>query len=73
MTGRNQDAVKKTAAGLLKLLYPHRTPDDLKQKEIVPLIGMAVEMRKRTTDQLAKVLPTEFSQVNFGYSLKRGD
>ncbi len=71
MTGRNQDAIKKSAAGLLKLLYPHRTPDDLRQEEIAPIVEIAAEMRKRTTDQLAKVLPTEFSHVNFAYSLKK--
>ena len=60
MTGRNQDAIKKTAAGMLKLLHPHRAPDDLAEDEIAPLVEIAVEMRKkRVTDQLAKVLPTE--------------
>src|SRR6266446_3768661 len=29
MTGRNQDAIKKTTAGLLKLIFPHRTSDTL--------------------------------------------
>ena len=72
MTGRNQDAIKKTSAGLLKLLHPHRTPDDLTELEIDPIVKVAVEMRKRTTDQLAKVLPTEFSQVDYSYKLRRG-
>jgi ATP-dependent Lon protease len=67
MTGRNQDAIKKTAAGLLKLIHPHRTPEDLTEQEISPIVELAVEMRKRTTDQLAKVLPTEFSQVDYRY------
>jgi ATP-dependent Lon protease len=31
MTGRNQDAVKKSVAGLLKLLYPHRgNPEEIR-------------------------------------------
>jgi hypothetical protein len=29
MTGRNQDAIQKTAASLLKLLYPYRAPDNI--------------------------------------------
>ncbi len=45
MTGRNQDAIKKTTAGLLKLLHPHRTPDDLTEQEIAPIVEIAVEMR----------------------------
>jgi hypothetical protein len=28
-------------------------------------------MRRRTTDQLAKLLPSEFSQIDFGYKLRR--
>ncbi len=71
MTGRNQDAIKKTAAGLLKLLYPYRTPDDLSEQEIVPIIEIAIEMRRRVTDQLAKVLPTEFSHIIYSYVLRR--
>jgi ATP-dependent Lon protease len=71
MTGRNQDAIKKTAAGLLKLLHPHRNPDDLTEREIAPIIEIAIEMRKRTTDQLAKMLPTEFSQVDYTYKLRK--
>lgn len=68
MTGRNQDAIKKTAAGLLKLLCPHRTPDDLKLEEIRGAVEMAVEMRKRVTDQLAVMLPGEFASVTFEHS-----
>jgi ATP-dependent Lon protease len=71
MTGRNQDAIRKTTAGLLKLIHPHRGPDTLMDEELVPLLKMAVEMRKRVTDQLAKILPAEFSGVEYEYALKR--
>jgi predicted ATP-dependent Lon-type protease len=67
----NQDAVKKTVAGMLKLLHPHRTAEELSENEIVPLIEFAIEMRKRTTDQLAKVLPAEFSNADYTYSLRQ--
>jgi ATP-dependent Lon protease len=70
MTGRNQDAIKKTTAGLLKLLHPHRTPDTVTRDELVPLLDIAVEMRKRVTDQLAKILPTEFEGVEYGYRVR---
>jgi ATP-dependent Lon protease len=69
MTGRNQDAVKKTVAGMLKLLHPHRTPETIGPDEIAPLAHMAVEMRKRVTDQLAKMLPVEFVNVDYRYRL----
>jgi len=71
MTGRNQDAIKKTTAGLLKLLHPDRAPDSVTREELVPLLEIAVEMRKRVTDQLGKILPTEFSDVDYAYTVKR--
>ena len=69
MTGRNQDAIKKTVAGLLKLQHPHRSPETLTRKEIAPLVKVAVEMRKRVTDQLARILPAEFGSVDYSYTL----
>lgn len=73
MTGRNQDAVKKTVAGMLKLLHPHRAHDELTQEEIAPLVEFAVEMRRRTTDQLAKLLPSEFSHIDYTYKIRSID
>ncbi len=70
MTGRNQDAIKKTTAGLLKLLHPHRSPDTVGREELMPLLDVAVEMRKRVTDQLAKILPAEFTDVGYGYKVR---
>lgn len=70
MTGRNQEAIKRTTAGLLKLLHPHRSPDTVRREEIASLVETAVEMRKRVTDQLAKILPVEFSGVEYGYKMK---
>jgi ATP-dependent Lon protease len=70
MTGRNQDAIKKTTAGLLKLLYPHHGPDTIAREEIAPLVDMAVEMRRRVTDQLAKMLPAEFTGVEYKFELR---
>lgn len=70
MTGRNQDAIKKTTAGLLKLLHPHRSPDTITREELVPLLEIAIEMRKRVTDQLAKILPSEFTGVEYGFTVR---
>lgn len=71
MTGRNQDAIKKTTVGLLKLLYPHRSPESLEPQEVGPLVELAVEVRKRVTDQLAVMLPTEFKSIQYRYTLKK--
>jgi predicted ATP-dependent Lon-type protease len=38
--------------------------------EIVPLMKIAVEMRKRVTDQLAFILPMEFSNVEYDFQLR---
>jgi len=70
MTGRNQDAVKKTAAGLLKLLFPHRRePTQLLPAEIESILDLAIEMRKRVTDQLGVILPTEYSEVVYTFNV----
>jgi len=65
MTGRNQDAIKKTTAGLLKLVYPHRTVDTLTEEEFGPCFALAVESRKRVVDQLAVMQPSEFGRVQW--------
>jgi len=63
MTGRNQDALKKTTAGLLKLVFPHRTADDLQPDELKTCLSLATECRQRVLDQLAVMLPEEFGGV----------
>lgn len=64
MTGRNQDAIKKTAAGLLKILYPHRTPQNIEKDELEGCLSLAIECRQRIIDQLAIMAPGEFKGVN---------
>ena len=60
MTSRNQDAIMKTTAGLLKLLYPHRTPETLLPAEIEPCLCLATESRQLVLDQLKIMAPGEF-------------
>lgn len=64
MTGRNQDSIKKTAAGLLKILYPHRTPQSIEKDELESCLSLAIECRQRILDQLAIMAPGEFKGVN---------
>jgi predicted ATP-dependent Lon-type protease len=70
MTGRNQDAIKKTAAGLLKLLNPHLTAELLSLDAVHPIVEFAIEMRKRVTDQLAIMKPEEFGDVIYACDFK---
>jgi predicted ATP-dependent Lon-type protease len=36
---------------------------------MIPMLEMAVEMRKRVTDQLAKILPAEFTGIQYGFEM----
>ena len=65
LTGRNQHAVIKTASGLLKLIYPHRTADDLEREELALCLDLAAECRERVIAQLAIMAPEEFKSVRF--------
>lgn len=65
LTGRNQHAVAKTASGLLKLIYPHRTADDLQRDELALCLNLAAECRERIIAQLAIMAPAEFKPVRF--------
>jgi len=71
MTGRNQDAIKKTAAGMLKLLHPDLRVEDAKPEMLEPVIAFAVEIRKRVVDQLAVMKPEEFGGTKYDYELVR--
>ncbi|MGJ5630964.1 BREX system Lon protease-like protein BrxL [Nostoc sp. CALU 1950] len=61
LTSRNQTAIKKTAAGLLKLIYPHQDIDSIQYEEYSLCIRHAIEHRSRVIDQLAIMAPEEFS------------
>jgi len=65
LTGRNQDAVRKTAAGLLKLIFPHRTAEDLAEGELDCCMEIATECRERVIAQLAVLAPGEFKPMTF--------
>jgi ATP-dependent Lon protease len=64
MTGRNQDSIKKTAAGLLKLIFPHRTLDTIQENELAVCLDIAIECRQRILDQLSILAPREFSGID---------
>jgi len=70
MTGRNQDAIKKTAAGMLKLLYPDLALGEAQADLLKRVLAFAVEMRKRIVDQLAVMKPDEFRSVVYTYSIR---
>lgn len=70
MTGRNQNAIVKTSAGLIKLLYPHVKPDTIKLEELQQCLDLAIEARQLIIDQLAILASTEFKGINLKESIK---
>ncbi|MGC8731732.1 MAG: protease Lon-related BREX system protein BrxL [Halothiobacillaceae bacterium] len=61
---RDVKAVRKTVAGLMKLLHPHGevSKDDLRE-----LLELAMEGRRRVKEQLKKLGSFEFFQTSFSY------
>jgi ATP-dependent Lon protease len=64
LNARDAKAVRKTVAGLLKLLHPDRefTRDELKE-----YLELALEARRRVKEQLKKMGAFEYFQVSFSY------
>ncbi len=70
ITGRNQDAIRKIGAGLLKLIYPHRTTDDLQTEELKLCLDLAVESRELVLRQLSVMAPSEFTNATLTLSYR---
>jgi ATP-dependent Lon protease len=62
LNARDVKAVRKTVAGLAKLLHPHGecTKDDLKE-----IVEIAIEGRRRVKEQLKKMGSFEYHQTSF--------
>jgi predicted ATP-dependent Lon-type protease len=56
-------------AGLLKLLYPHRTAEDIEPDELIFCVDLAMEMRCRVTDQLREIASKEFTHTAFNFRM----
>jgi ATP-dependent Lon protease len=69
ITGRNQDAVRKVTAGLLKLIYPNRTTETLTKEELQICLAIAIESRERVLEQLSKMAPGEFISTKLPVSI----
>jgi ATP-dependent Lon protease len=68
LSGRDIEAVNKTASGLIKLLYPDASmtiPDE----ELEVIVRLALEARRRVKEQQKRVLRTEFRNTHFSYHL----
>jgi ATP-dependent Lon protease len=59
-TSRNQDSVQKTTAGLIKLIFPHKSVDDIRNEELMLCLDLAVEARQIIYDQMVVISPGEY-------------
>ena len=61
---RDDTAVRRTFSGLAKLLYPNEI---MTKEEMRILLEYSIECRRRVKEQLRKMNPSEFSDVDLGY------
>jgi len=66
-TIRDENAVKKTASGLLKILFPNR---EFNNKELEQVISLSVEMRQIVTDQLSQMSLGEFPRKELSFKVR---
>lgn len=69
-TERSQTAVKKTVAGLLKLIFPHRNSQTIEREELKFCMDLAVECRQRVLDQLKEIARTEYEGQKVAWDFK---
>ncbi len=64
LKSRDVKAVRKTVAGLVKLLHPH---GEVSKEDLRELLELAMEGRRRVKEQLKKLGSFEFFQTSFSY------
>jgi ATP-dependent Lon protease len=64
LNARDVKAVRKTVAGLVKLVYPD---GECSREELAELLEVALEGRRRVKEQLKKMGSFEYHQTSFSY------
>jgi ATP-dependent Lon protease len=64
LNARDVKAVRKTCSGLVKVIFPH---GEVSKDELVELISIALEGRRRVKEQLKKMGSFEYHQTSFSY------
>lgn len=64
LNARDVKAVRKTVAGLVKLIYPD---GECSKEELAELVEVALEGRRRVKEQLKKMGSFEYHQTSFSY------
>jgi len=66
LSGRDIDAVNKTASGLIKLLYPN-VETAIPDEELERIVRIALESRRRVKEQQKRIVRSEFRNTHFSY------
>ena len=64
LNARDVKAVRKTVAGLVKLIHPN---GEVSKAELAELVELALEGRRRVKEQLKKMGSFEYHQTSFSY------
>ncbi len=64
LNARDVKAVRKSVAGLVKLIYPH---GEVTKDELSELLDLALEGRRRVKEQLKKMGSFEYHQTSFSF------
>ncbi|MDV2994020.1 MAG: hypothetical protein N4J56_003674 [Chroococcidiopsis sp. SAG 2025] len=64
LNARDVKAVRKTGAGLVKLIHPS---GEVAKEELAELLELAIEGRRRVKEQLQKMGSFEYHQTSFSY------
>jgi ATP-dependent Lon protease len=67
LSGRDTNAVNKTASGLLKLLYPGE--GDIPDEDLEWAVRLAMESRRRVKEQQKRIGSAEFRNTHFSYTI----
>ena len=68
LSGRDQNAVNKTLSGLLKLIHP--SPElAVPEEDLEWAVRLAMESRRRVKEQQKRIVPAEFRNTQFSYTL----
>ena len=64
LNARDVKAVRKSVSGLVKLVYPH---GEFTREELIELLEIALEGRRRVKEQLKKMGSFEYHQTSFSF------
>lgn len=68
LSGRDQNAVNKSISGLMKLIHP--SPHvAVPEEDLEWAVRLAMESRRRVKEQQKRIVPAEFRNTQFSYTL----